>query len=80
MHANLSRLSILFIDYRVTMTTQKYFYTSFRSVPGCQTCMYKRGIRCGRLPLLKILVQKNFGFFEIYGASARTTGKWVEGG
>jgi len=49
MPAILSRLSILFINYRVTLTTQKDFYTSFFSVPDCQTCMCKRSISFGSL-------------------------------
>jgi len=31
--------------YCASLTTRKYFLQAFRSVPGCQTCMCKRGIR-----------------------------------
>jgi len=30
--------------YCASLTTQKYFYTSFSVGSGCQTCMCKRGI------------------------------------
>jgi len=31
--------------YCASLTTRKYFLQAFRSVPGCQNCMCKRGIR-----------------------------------
>jgi len=37
----------LYKRYSVTLTTRKSFYTGFRSLPGCQTCMCKRGISDG---------------------------------
>jgi len=47
MSAILSRLFILFSNYCkycASLTIQKYFYDiqAFRSVSGCQTCIYKR--------------------------------------
>jgi len=46
MTAILNMLSILFINYILCdLVKQKCFYTSFLFVPGCQTCMCKRGIK-----------------------------------
>jgi len=39
-----SFLSTLQTKYCASLTTRKYFLEAFFSVPGCQTCMYKRGI------------------------------------
>jgi len=39
-----SFLSSLQIKYCASLSTRKYFLQAFRSVPGYQTCMCKRGI------------------------------------
>jgi len=45
MPAILRRLSNLVINYiSPDLDNPKILYTSFRSVPGCQTCVCKRGI------------------------------------
>jgi len=46
MSAILSKLSIIFIKYTSRDLYHKTTYIqAFRSAPGCQTCMCKRGIR-----------------------------------
>jgi len=38
-----SFLFTLQTKYCASLTTRKYLLEAFLSVPGCQTCMYKRG-------------------------------------
>jgi len=49
--------------YRMTVTTQNYFFQAFCSVPGCQACMCKRSISFVFAPISgenQILGQKLF--------------------
>jgi len=53
--------------YRGSLTTRKYFYSSFSFGPGCQTYMCKRGISaCTHIENTQLFPSENFFYLYIY--------------
>jgi len=61
----LSSLSILFMKYtlRDLDNLNVLLYKLFRSVPGCQTCMCKRGVRNDISP--KLIIERSKKIFTL---------------